>query len=203
MPTGSPSLPTGSPRFGRSLPPHSGTRCRRSRAQAASATIRERLLTLLSEPPLAGWFSPAQGDPDTRPTAFERSIVEAERRGDHVSCLQLSLRALAASTSGDFPRRLWQAAAFADWIEREHRPIDGRVSLACSTSATDFPQGTSSTSRANSSGPSAAGGPATARANKRRSGRLRPCPTCPHAISNPPAGCSGRAWRPAAISRGH
>jgi hypothetical protein len=97
------------------------------RAQAASATIRERLLTLLSEPPLAGWFSPAQGDPDTRPTAFERSIGEAKRRGDPVSCLQLCLRALAASTDGDFPRRLWQAAAFADWIEREHRPIDGRV----------------------------------------------------------------------------
>jgi tetratricopeptide (TPR) repeat protein len=79
-----------------------------------------RLMELLAVKPLSDWYSPSAIDRKTSVASFQDAIAEASRRGDAKRCLRLSLRALAAhGMEGDFPRRLWEAASYADWDERE------------------------------------------------------------------------------------
>jgi tetratricopeptide (TPR) repeat protein len=90
------------------------------RMEAASRSIYARLMELLAVKPLSGWYAPAETDRQTSLANFQGAIAEAFRQGDPGRCLRLSLRALAAhGTEMDFPRRLWDAASYADWNERE------------------------------------------------------------------------------------
>jgi hypothetical protein len=89
------------------------------RTQAASRRIYARFMDLLAVKPLSDWYGPAGTDRKVSLANFQGAIAEASRQGNPARCLRLSLRALAAhGAEGDFPRRLWEAAGYADWAER-------------------------------------------------------------------------------------
>jgi len=85
----------------------------------AYGEIAGRLDGMLATRPLSNWFRPTPAERSASPRTFSRSIGDARARSDPGECLRLSLSDLAAHASGgDFPRRLWEAAGYADWMER-------------------------------------------------------------------------------------
>ena len=107
---------------------------RRSAAGALASDLESRglhlrLMGLLSAKPLSDWFRPAASDGAVGSAAFRRAIDKARGASDPATCLGLGLRDLAAHGSGDdFPRRLWETAGYADWLERKQPgSIDHRV----------------------------------------------------------------------------
>ncbi len=99
------------------------------RTAAAVLAIQARLAELLGEKPLSDWYRGMASDSRTTLEDFARAIGQASRKSDPERCLRLSLRALASHGADEtFPRRIWEAAGYADWIERT-RParIDARV----------------------------------------------------------------------------
>lgn len=94
--------------------------CLRAQDTEPFRPVLEHLLARLASKPLSDWYQPAPGDSTVSATRFGHAIDKAKRRGDAAGCLRLDLRCLAAHGTGDdFPRRLWEAAADADWAERK------------------------------------------------------------------------------------
>ena len=91
--------------------------------------MNSKLSELLTAKPLSEWYAPDAKDKLTCLTAFQKAIDEAAKNEDPALCLRLSLQALLSfGTEGDFPRRLWRTANFAEWLERkDHHRIDGKV----------------------------------------------------------------------------
>jgi hypothetical protein len=99
------------------------------RATSARLAIRARLAELLASKPLSDWYRRVPSDPRTSLTDFSNAIEQASRKKDPERCLRLSLRALASHGADDtFLRRIWEAAGYADWVERS-KPgeIDSRA----------------------------------------------------------------------------
>lgn len=99
------------------------------RTTAAVLAIQARLAELFGEKPLSDWYRGMASDSRTSLEDFARAIGQASRKSDPERCLRLSLRALAShGADGTFPLRIWEAAGYADWLERE-RPgrIDARA----------------------------------------------------------------------------
>lgn len=89
-------------------------------AEGAFGPILDHLRAGVSERPLQDWCSPLSTDRELSLGRFRRAIEKARRGGDAARCLRLDLRSLASHGAGeDFPERLWQAAADADWAERK------------------------------------------------------------------------------------
>lgn len=101
----------------------------RCRATSTTLSIGGRLATMLAAKPLSDWYHPMTSDAQTSLDEFERSIEQAVRKSDPGRCLRLSLRALASHGADDtFFRRIWEAAGYADWVERSKpEAIDERV----------------------------------------------------------------------------
>jgi hypothetical protein len=75
---------------------------------------------LLASKAFSPWYTPGSGNANGKLSDYQNAIEEAIRQGSPTRCFRLSLLALAAhGPEGDFPRRLWEAASFADWIERK------------------------------------------------------------------------------------
>jgi hypothetical protein len=114
----------------------------RCRLTATTLAIQGRLLELLAAKPLSDWCRRMPSDSRTGLDDFARAIEQASRKSDPDRCLRLSLRALATHGADEsFPRRIWEAAGYADWVERV-RPagIDARVCNLLLDLCDQFPQ---------------------------------------------------------------
>lgn len=111
------------------------------RMSATTLAIQERLAVLLKTKPLSEWYHGMASDPRTSIDEFERAIDQASRKSDPKRCLGLSLRALASHGADEtFPRRVWAAAGYADWVERlQPNNIDARVCILLLDLCDQFP----------------------------------------------------------------
>ena len=66
---------------------------------------------------------------NTRLADLDKAVAEADKKNDAATGLRLSLQALGSQESSEeFPRRLWNAAIYAEWTERQDRKqIDAQV----------------------------------------------------------------------------
>jgi hypothetical protein len=91
----------------------------RVRAAASLQVIHARLSQLRREAPLSAWTAVGPADARLGRGALDQAISEASAQRNPRRCLQLELRAAVLEGSGaQLPRRLWQAAGYADWVER-------------------------------------------------------------------------------------
>jgi hypothetical protein len=99
------------------------------RTNSAAIAIQVRLTELLGAKPLSDWYHGMASDRRTGLDDFAKAIDQASRKSDPERCLRLSLRALASHGADEtFLRRIWEAAGFADWVERaKPGKIDARV----------------------------------------------------------------------------
>lgn len=99
------------------------------RTVAATLMIQDRLAALIRAKPLSTWYRGMPSDPRTSLESFGKAIEQASRKSDPERCLRLSLRALASHpTDQTLPRRIWETAGYADWLERtQPEKIDPRV----------------------------------------------------------------------------
>lgn len=99
------------------------------RISATTLAIQEKLATLIRTKPLSDWYHGIPSDQRTSIEDFENAIDQASRKSDPKRCLSLSLRSLAGHGADEtFPRRIWAAAGYADWVERSQPgKIDARV----------------------------------------------------------------------------
>jgi len=101
-------------------------RCRTSKATLA---IQRRLEGLLGAKPISDCYRKMPLDRRTSLEDFARATEQASRNRDPERCLDLSLRALASHGADEgVLRRIWDAAGYADWLERTHpAKIDART----------------------------------------------------------------------------
>jgi tetratricopeptide (TPR) repeat protein len=99
------------------------------RGEGVMRQIHERLVGLVAAKPLSSWYTAETGANATSLADFKSAIDAAAAKSDPVKCLQLSLQSLVShGTDDDFPERLWDAAGYADWIERKDaKLIDEKV----------------------------------------------------------------------------
>ncbi len=88
------------------------------RTQAAAALLHDRVKTALGEAPFAALLPTEPLGTDVAATS--REIDRAVSQKEAVSALQLTLGSLRQQDLGEnFFRRLWQAANYADWLQRQ------------------------------------------------------------------------------------
>jgi hypothetical protein len=99
------------------------------RSTSSTLAIQTRLKEMLGAKPLSDWCKVMASDRRTDLDDFARAIGQASRKSDPERCLRLSLRALAShGADATFLRRIWEAAGYADWVERANPDrIDARV----------------------------------------------------------------------------
>ncbi len=89
----------------------------------AVGDIQARLKSLAAATPPPAWLAPVADDTLKTFADYDRAVTEAEKKNDAARCVQLAAQALATLPPGaDFSRRLWLAAANADWQERLATP---------------------------------------------------------------------------------
>lgn len=113
----------------------------KSRMAATSLAIQGQLEQLLAAKPLSDWYRGMPSDARTGLDDFARAIEQASKKSDPERCLRISLRALASHGADEtFPRRIWEAAGYADWVERtEAGRIDPRACTVLLDLCDQFP----------------------------------------------------------------
>ena len=93
-------------------------RARGSRDQIL-AKIQAQMREAVASGPLADWYAPMKSETLVASEDFDQAIQIADGKGEAERCLQLCFHAaLTTAPTVNLSRRLWQAAAFADWKER-------------------------------------------------------------------------------------
>jgi hypothetical protein len=86
----------------------------------SSQQIQQKLKIALTQKPLVDWYQPATKQNLKSLEDFKRAIVKAAADGNADLCLHLSVESLATLSPGEeFDQRLWKAATYADWKERQ------------------------------------------------------------------------------------
>jgi len=99
------------------------------RNEVAARGVRSELVRRLAAKPLADWYAADAAGKNTRLADLDKAVAEADKKNDAATGLRLSLQALGSQESSEeFPRRLWNAAIYAEWTERQDRKqIDAQV----------------------------------------------------------------------------
>ena len=99
------------------------------RLEAATRQVHARLVELAAAKPLADWYTAEAPGKIIGLADAKKAVAAAAEKSDPVRCLQLCVQSLVGhGTEEDFPNRLWDAATYAEWVERKDpKAIDEKV----------------------------------------------------------------------------
>jgi len=101
--------------------------CTATSSRGILIQLQQRITNELAWAVLKPWAESA--DPTLSEDAYTKAIEAAGDKGESANAFRLCLLALARHGLSDtMPRRLWRAASYADWVQRQGKtPIDGAV----------------------------------------------------------------------------
>ncbi|HWA28313.1 MAG TPA: DUF3857 domain-containing protein [Lacunisphaera sp.] len=103
------------------LVPQPGATLKQLLAKSQASRLWQKVKTaakaVAAQPPLAAWTTAAA---PLRASDYDQAIAEADGKNDGAAGFRAALQALLQLNADDgFPRRLWRAANYADWAERQ------------------------------------------------------------------------------------
>jgi transglutaminase-like putative cysteine protease len=95
---------------------------------AAIGQLADRLAAQLKDPLFVVWLPAKAGTAPASIDDIDRALASAAKAERPAECLRLELGALAVAGADVYTERVWNAANYADWLERKGgEPIDPRV----------------------------------------------------------------------------